>query len=232
MKNRTVAAFARKSTLSLLIFGLVISSAHADKVRRRACLTCGIPCGYRYRTDGPTANNPATSQVVQKSLVSVRLKTPSATGVSTSTQSSVVGFPQRSIKIKHVQLEQIAVLYHDNRLLLTGLLVNLGDADKHILRNRITVRVRGFVASSGSGEVPDGPIILEGAVVYWLDRTRSRRIVMIVKKTPQSGRLERFSRLRPLSHVQIELELSVPRSTVTSQVRSELPAQTQVPAGP
>lgn len=196
----------------------------AEKIRRRACVRyclpeCCSPGRYRQVYPSLTGGLPAS---VSKSLVSNRLQVPAGGS------PVVVGFSARTLAVDHVSLENVAAIWKsDGTVLLTGRLRNAGDADKHILRNRVTVHLRGYASSPNAANGPDGPVILETRQTWWLERDTSRPLRLFCKSwRPQQ--LTALANTLTVTHLEVELEMRVPPDTA-SRTRSNLERTPKTP---
>ena len=241
--NRSVVAVPVLSPISApmistsqrlcLVIGLVgltsVTTTHplpAENIKRRACVRCCLPTSYtqgRYRQVYPAPVAPKTVQSVPQSLLSDPI---ARTADGPKSQPVVVSFQTRNLTVQHVSLEQVAAtLKADNTVYVTGELRNHGDLDKHILRNLVTVRVRGYASSDNATNPPDGPVVFDITRSFWLERGTAQPLRLICNNCP--AQIKRLG-YPVISHIEVEVEMRVPPNT-TSRTLSTAPTTPLTP---
>ena len=213
--------------LSGLAFVTTTHPLSAEKIVRRACVRCCLPTCYtqgRYRQVHPVPVSPNTVRSVPRSLLSDRI---SRTVNRPKAPPVIINFQTRNLTVQHVSLEQVAAtLKTDGTVYVTGQLRNQGDSDKHILRNLVTVRVRGYASSANATNPPDGPVVFDTRRSFWLERGTVRPLRLLCRDCP--AQIKRLGNPE-ISHIEVQVVMRMPTNTTTSRTLSSAPTTPQTP---
>ena len=172
------------------------------KITRRARLRSALPTKYSFRQKRVVNGNRVVSTAVTQPSVSRVVRGPDV-------RRKTFSFPT-GVSVDKIELNRIGVsLYDTGEIAATGIIQATDANDPNHPNYDVTIHLRAYGGTAAAASDPNGPILCQSTVSFWLEPNRPIAVSLIpCRHCPKIA--THFDEIR---HIEVRLEHKLPGAT-------------------